>query len=97
MTTSSPLQHRDDRALRIAAAVLAAAGMVVAAFLYVAAGLVAPFWALIVLWITWLALLWYGVMLGRRGSYLVLAVPIVAGVIWFLVLTFGEQVLGWQG
>ncbi len=94
--TPGPLQHRDGRTLRIAAAVLAAVGMVVAGFFYVASGLVAPLWALIVLWVIWLALVWYGVVLARRGSYLVLLVPIVAGVIWYAGLTFGEQVLDWQ-
>jgi len=34
--------------------------------------------------------------LARAGSYLVLAVPVLAGVIWYLALTTGEQVLGWQ-
>ena len=49
MSASEPVQHQDDRALRIAAVVVAAAGM------------------------------------------------LVAGVLWFLVITLGEQLLGWTG
>lgn len=63
---------------------------------YLASGLVAPAWAIVILWIVWLVLALYGLRLARAGSYLVLAVPVVAGAIWFLVLTLGEQVLGWQ-
>lgn len=96
MTTSKPLQHRDDRGLRIGAAVLAAIGMLAVGVFYLASGLVAPIWAIVVLWLIWLGLAWYGLRLARAGSYLVLAVPIVAGAIWYLVLTVGEQALGWQ-
>ncbi|MDQ4038310.1 MAG: hypothetical protein M3313_08175 [Actinomycetota bacterium] len=96
MPASSPLQSRDDRGLRIAAAVVAAVGMLGVGVFYLASGLVAPAWAIIVLWIVWLALAVYGVRLARAGSYLVLAVPVVAAVIWYLSLTLGEQVLGWQ-
>ena len=97
MTASEPVQHQDDRALRIAAVVVAAAGMLVAGYFYLASGLLVPGWALIPLWIIWFALVWYGVRLARAGSYLVLAVPVVAGVLWFLVITLGEQLLGWTG
>jgi len=96
MNASSPLQHRDDRGLRIAAAVVAAVGMLEVGVFYLAAGLVAPAWAIVVLWIVWLALAAYGLRLARAGSYLVLAVPVLAGVIWYLALTTGERVLGWQ-
>ncbi len=96
MTTSKPLQHRDDRRLRIGVAVLAGIGMLAVGVLYLASGLVAPIWAIVVLWLSWLGLAWYGLRLARAGSYFVLAVPIVAGAIWYLVLTVGEQALGWQ-
>jgi hypothetical protein len=38
-----------------------------------------------------------GVRLFRRRSYLVLAVPVVAAVLWFGTLTAGEARLGWTG
>lgn len=96
MSLPNSLQHRDNRGLRIAAAVVAGIAMLVVGFFYLASGLVAPGWALILLWIVWLGLAWYGVMLARAGSYLVLAIPVVAAVIWYGALTLGEQVLGWQ-
>ncbi len=96
MSTWTSPQHRDNPRLRIAAAAVAAAGMLAVGVLYLASGLVAPAPAIVVLWIVWLVLAWFGVRLGRTGSYFVLAVPVVAAAIWFLVLTVGEQVLGWQ-
>lgn len=96
MNSSETVQHRDDRGLRIAAAVVAAIAMLGVGVFYLASGLVAPAWAIVVLWVVWLALALYGVRLARAGSYLVLAVPIVAAAIWYLSLTLGEQVLGWQ-
>lgn len=96
MTTSEPVQQRRDRALRVAAAVVAAAGMLFVGFIYLASGLVAPFWAIVMLWIIWLALAWYGLRLARTGSYLVLVLPFAGGAIWYVVLTVGEQALGWQ-
>lgn len=95
MTTSDSLQHRDGRGLRIAAAVIAAVGMLGVGFFYLASGLVAPIWAIVLLWLVWLVLAWYGLRLSRAGSYLVLAVPILAGAILFLVLTLGER--AWAG
>lgn len=96
MTTSNGLRRRDNRRLRIATALIAAAGMLAVGVFYLASGLVAPVWAILILWIIWLALAWYGLRLARAGSYLVLVVPLVAGAIWYLVLTVGEQALGWQ-
>ncbi|MDQ3054118.1 MAG: hypothetical protein M3R66_09975 [Actinomycetota bacterium] len=96
MTASNGLRRRDNRGLRIAAALIAAAGMLAVGVFYLASGLVAPVWAILILWIIWLALAWYGLRLARAGSYLVLVVPLVAGAIWYLVLTVGEQALGWQ-
>jgi len=96
MTASNGLRRRDNRGLRIAAALIAAAGMLAVGVFYLASGLVAPAWAILILWIIWLALAWYGLRLARAGSYFVLVVPLVAGAIWYLVLTVGEQALGWQ-
>ena len=96
MNSSEAVQNRDDHGLRIAAAVVAAIAMLGVGVFYLASGLVAPAWAIVVLWVVWLALALYGVRLARAGSYLVLAVPIVASAIWYLSLTLGERVLGWQ-
>jgi hypothetical protein len=44
-----------------------------------------------------LVLVSVGVRLFRRRSYLVLAVPVVAAVVWFGTLSAGEAWLGWTG
>lgn len=71
--------------------------MLIVGYFYLASGLLVPGWALIPLWILWLGLTWYGVRLAGAGTYAVLAVPMLAGAVWFLVITLGEQILGWQG
>lgn len=61
---------------------------------YISSGLVAPGWAVLVLVAIWIGL---GVLLWRwrRRGAVVLTVPFVAAAIWFLVVTAGEQLLGW--
>ncbi len=81
MITSKALQDREDRGLRMAVAGVAALGMLFVGFFYVASGLVAPAWAIVALWVVWLALAWYGFRLARAGSYLVLGIPVLAGAI----------------
>jgi hypothetical protein len=65
---------------------------------YAASGLLAPAWALALLLVVWVALLTVAIwlMYTRRPLY-VLAAPVVAWLIWFGVLTAGENWLGWTG
>jgi hypothetical protein len=78
-------------------AVLAGVAHLAVGVLYVASGLLAPFYAVVALWTWWLVLAWVLVRLGRRGSWWTPAVPVVAVGTWFLVLTLGERLLGWTG
>ena len=65
---------------------------------YAASGLLAPAWAVAMLWVMWLALLAAAIWLLRiRRPLHVLLVPIAAALIWFGVLTAGENWLGWTG
>jgi hypothetical protein len=65
---------------------------------YVAAGLLAPAWAVALLLVVWLALVVTAVQLLRRRRPLwVLPVPLAAGLIWWGALTAGETWLGWTG
>lgn len=64
-------------------------------WLYLVSGLVAPFWAVIVLWVIWLALLAGLIKVWRSRPWLVLAVPLVAFLIWAGILWLGDQFLGW--
>lgn len=71
------------------------AGMACTFFLYVASGLVAPGWAVVVLLVLWLALFvlctrWWTPYPGRLPFVAVFAV-----VLWFGVLTAGGAWLGW--
>jgi hypothetical protein len=65
---------------------------------YAASGLVAPAWAIALLFVVWFALLAVAILLLRtRRPLYVLPLPIVAWLIWFAALTAGENWLGWTG
>ncbi|MFF0990926.1 hypothetical protein [Kocuria nitroreducens] len=86
---------RATRAWFVVAVVIAAVAQLVVGFYYLASGLMAPLWAIVLLGVWWVLLTLVGVWLVRRRSYLVLLVPVVAAATWFGVMTFGGQVLGW--
>ncbi|MEX5297487.1 hypothetical protein RCG67_01750 [Kocuria sp. CPCC 205292] len=86
---------RTTTPLFVLAVVVAALAQLVAGYFYMASGLMAPLWAIALLGVWWVLLTYVGVRLVQRRSYLVLLVPVVAGVTWFAVMTFGEAVLGW--
>ena len=77
-------------------AVLAGALHLVVGFYYLAGGLVVPGYVLVPLWVVWLLLAWWLVTLARRNSWWTLLAPVAAAVLLVLVITVGEQVLGWQ-
>jgi hypothetical protein len=77
------------------AAGLALAALAVIGVFYVSAGLVAPLWAVIGLVIIWVVLVGLGLFWFRRHPLRVLILPVVAVVVWFAVITLGEQLLGW--
>lgn len=63
---------------------------------FVAAGLAAPLWAVVLLLAFWLVLLVVAIRRFTRRPWLVLALPFVAAAVWWLTMTLGESVLGWQ-
>lgn len=65
-------------------------------YLYLISGLVAPVWALITLWVWWVALSYVGLRLARKKSYLVLLVPVVGIVSWVALMAVGGRFLGWS-
>jgi hypothetical protein len=73
-----------------------AAAMVLIGYVYLASGLFMPAWALALLWVLWLTLVWYGVRLARTRSLLVLVLPVIGATAWILLAWFGGSVLGWQ-
>jgi hypothetical protein len=60
-----------------------------------ASGLMAPLWAVVLVLLGWLVLFVLAVRWFRTRPWPVLALPFIGAVLWFAVLTFGEQVLGW--
>jgi hypothetical protein len=96
---SAPAQpvSRTSSPGRIAAAVVALLAMVPPGFFYAASGLVVPGPWLFLMWLLFGALLVLAVLLARRRSYLVLAVPLVAAVAWWGLVTLGETYWGWTG
>ncbi|MFE7630932.1 hypothetical protein [Kocuria sp. NPDC057446] len=79
----------------VVAVVVAALAQLVVGFYYLASGLMAPLWAIVLLGVWWVILTYVGVRLVQRRSYLVLLVPVVAIATWFAVMSFGGAVLGW--
>lgn len=62
---------------------------------YAFSGLLAPPWGVALLWAIWLLLLAAAVTLRRTRPFWTPAAPLVAAVLWFVVLTLGERLLGW--
>lgn len=94
---SQPTPHPEPSRIpaRIAA-VLGVLGLVAVLPFYLASGLVAPVWAIGLLWAVWLALAVMAVRWFTRRPWVVLVLPLLAVAIWWTAITLGEQALGWQ-
>lgn len=79
------------------ATVLAFLGLVPAGFFYAASGLVVPGPWLYLMWLMFIGLVVIAVVLARRRSSWVLAVPVCAGAAWWAIVAAGEEWLGWTG
>jgi hypothetical protein len=77
-------------------AVLAAVLHLVVGYFYLAGGLVVPGYVLVPLWVVWALLAWWLVTLARRNSWWTPLAPVAAAVLFVVVITVGERVLGWQ-
>jgi hypothetical protein len=75
---------------------LAGLAHLVVGYFYLAGGLVIPGPVLIPLWLLWLVLAVVLVRLAIRRSWWTPAVPVVAAVVFVLVLVVGEQAFDWQ-
>lgn len=74
---------------------LAGLAHLVVGYFYLAGGLVVPGPVLVPLWLFWLASAAVLVRLAVRRSWWTPAVPVVAALVFVLVLVGGEQLLGW--
>jgi hypothetical protein len=71
-------------------------GMACAFFLDAASGLLAPWWAVVVLLVVWVALFVVAVAWWSLHPRWVPGVAVVAIVLWFAVMVLGGRVLGWS-
>jgi hypothetical protein len=69
--------------------------LLVPLYWFIASGLLAPLWAIIGLLVLWTAGLALALRYRRRRPWLVLALPFTLMIIWFVVITVGERLLGW--
>lgn len=77
-------------------ATLGVLGLLAVLPFYLASGLVAPLWAIVVLLMVWLSFALVALRSFRSRPWLVLVLPFVAAAAWWLAITLGEKVLGWQ-
>ena len=80
---------------QIVATGIATVAMIFVGWIFLVSGLIMPGWAVAVLLLVWAGLVWVGFRLARSGSYLVVAVPVVAAGIWLLSAWLGDVLLGW--
>ena len=75
--------------------VLALVAMLVLAPFFVASGLMAPGWAVVVLVVIWAALFVLGCIWIRRKPLWVVPLPFVAAALWLGGMSAGGAWLGW--
>jgi hypothetical protein len=92
-----PSDHRPDRRALELAVIIGAAllQLLVLVPFTVASGLLAPLWAVVTLYLLWLAAAAVLVRLASRRPLLTPAVPIVNAALLWLALTAGDVLLGW--
>ncbi|MBD8869923.1 hypothetical protein [Nocardioides donggukensis] len=72
------------------------AGMAATFFLYAASGLVVPWWAVLLLMALWLVQFVAACRWWTPHPTRVAAVPVVATVLWFGLVTGGAAAFGWS-
>jgi len=71
------------------------AAHLVVGYLYLASGLVAPTYGIIILWVIWAALLALAIVMLRRSPAWTLLIPLVALGVLYGGIALGESLLGW--
>ncbi|AUX20118.1 hypothetical protein SOCEGT47_005810 [Sorangium cellulosum] len=62
---------------------------------YAFTGLLAPSWAVGLLWALWGALLAMALLVRRSRPWLAAVTPLIAMAAWLAALALGERLLGW--
>ena len=87
---------RDPRTVvKYVLGVLALVAMLVLAPFFLASGLMAPGWAVVVFSVIWVALFVLGCLWIRRRPLWVIPLPFVAAAIWLGGMSAGGAWLGW--
>ena len=81
--------------LRTLGAVVAVLGLLALGPFFLAAGLAAPLWAVLMLIAIWVALLVVAVVWFRRRPWWLVLLPVAAALIWAGTMSAGEAWLGW--
>lgn len=84
-----------DTFLRRAGSAVAMVALLVVGYFYLASGLVAPTWAVVLLVAFWIVLFWLAVRWFNSHPVRVLLLPLVAIAVWVLVIAAGGALLGW--
>jgi len=71
-------------------------GMACALFLVLASGLVAPWWAVVLLTLVWIALFVLGTRWFMHHPWRVAALPVVMAAVWFGTVMAGAFLLDWN-
>ena len=64
-------------------------------FFYLVSGLVVPFPYLLFMWALWVALVAFAVV-RREDWRVVLTMPFISIVLWFVIVNAGGEYLGWR-
>jgi hypothetical protein len=76
-------------------AALAGGAHLYVGFFYLVSGLAIPLYALLPLWVFWIAAAFYLVKLAIRRSWWTPAVPVVAAAVLVVTAVMGDVFLGW--
>ena len=71
-------------------------GMAAMLFIVLASGLVAPWWAVALMTVVWLALFVVGTRWFMRRPWWVAALPLVMALVWVGTIAVGAALLGWN-
>lgn len=96
--TSTTGGKPSGRAVSMIAITLAVVGQIVVLVPFtVASGLVAPLWAIVILYVLWFASAFALWRTARRFPLLAPLIPVANAVLLWLAITGGQRLLGWVG
>lgn len=89
------MRHDAGTVTRFVLGALALVALAALAPFFLASGLMAPTWAVLLFAAVWLALFAAGCVWIRRRPLRVIPLPFIAAAVWFGGMTAGGELLGW--